>query len=151
MAENAHPLPPDAYPVHTVVPFRYGDTDRQGHINNVVFTTLLEAGRVTLFHDRLDLLEHAGRQLVIAQLAIDFRAEMHWPGEALVGTGIARLGRSSITLRQGIFQSGRCTATAESVMVSIDAGTRSPAPLPDAARALAEKLMLAPSAVAETG
>ena len=30
---------------------RYNDTDRQGHVNNAVFVTFLEAGRVSLLYN----------------------------------------------------------------------------------------------------
>lgn len=35
-----------AYPLHSRDKLRYGDTDRQGHINNAVFATFFETGRV---------------------------------------------------------------------------------------------------------
>ena len=34
------------FPSQTYDKLRYGDTDRQGHINNAVFVTFLETGRV---------------------------------------------------------------------------------------------------------
>ncbi len=33
-----------------------------------------------------------------------FRREVHWPGEVHVGTRVKRIGRSSLTLEQGLFQ-----------------------------------------------
>ncbi len=36
----------DAFPLRTHEKLRYADTDRQGHINNAVFATLLETGLI---------------------------------------------------------------------------------------------------------
>ena len=33
---------------------RFGDTDANGHINNALFATLCESGRVNLFRTRFD-------------------------------------------------------------------------------------------------
>ena len=34
------------FPCRTYDKLRYADTDRQGHVNNAVFSTMLETGRV---------------------------------------------------------------------------------------------------------
>ena len=116
---------------------RYADTDRQGHVNNAVFATLLETGRVELLHDPGSPLVERGTAFVLARLALDFRAEIVWPGEVLIGTRVAAVGRSSVTLQQALFQHDRCVASAESVIVLMDETTRRSRPLsPGAAERL---------------
>jgi len=44
-------LPLDAYPFRTTAEIRYADTDRQGHVNNAVFATFSEIGRVAFLYD----------------------------------------------------------------------------------------------------
>ena len=66
------PSPLDAYPVRTFDTVRYGDTDRQGHVNNAVFSTYLESGRVTLLLDPDAPLADPGAAFVIARLTLDF-------------------------------------------------------------------------------
>ena len=39
-----------SFPVITTDKIRYADTDRQGHVNNAVFSTFLETGRVELLY-----------------------------------------------------------------------------------------------------
>ncbi|MDF1585528.1 acyl-CoA thioesterase [Marinimicrococcus flavescens] len=113
---------------------RYNDTDRQGHVNNAVFSTLCETGRVRfLFGPDVPALP-PHRAFVIARLVIDYRGELTWPGEAEIGTTILRVGRSSFTFGQAIFKDGVCAATAESVIVLMDETTRKSAPLPDGFR-----------------
>lgn len=114
------------------VNLRYGDTDRQGHINNAVFATLLESGRVAfLFDDKGEVVAGNGKAYVIAKLTMDFLAEMNFPGIVKVGTKLISVGRSSFTLGQGLFLNGQCCSTAESVIVLTDEVTRRSTPLTD--------------------
>ena len=41
----------EQFPIRTYDKLRYADTDRQGHVNNAVFSTFLETGRVELIYD----------------------------------------------------------------------------------------------------
>jgi acyl-CoA thioester hydrolase len=114
---------------------RYRDTDRQGHLNNAVFATFLESGRVAFLVDWDTPLAPPGCGFVIARLELDFRAEMHWGGEVDIGTGVLKVGRSSFLLGQAIFEDGNCTATAHTTIVMIDEASRKSAPMPDQLRA----------------
>ena len=120
---------------------RFGDTDQIGHVNNSVFSVLCESGRVHLFRTKLNPTLEPGQYFVIARLAIDFRAELHYPGRVRTGTWITRIGRSSLTLRQAIHDGERIAGEAEGVCVLVDGATRRPTPFPDAARAAAEALI----------
>lgn len=124
---------PGDYPRHSIDKLRYADTDRQGHVNNAVFATLFETGRVELLYDPAGPLHDAGGSFVIARLIIDFIDELRWPGQADVATRVATVGRSSIRLEQALFQDGRLAAKAESVIVHVDGATRRSAPLSAAA------------------
>ena len=118
---------------------RYGDTDRQGHVNNAVFATFLETGRVEmLFKGGADLVGPNGA-FVLARLLLDYRQEVNWPGEVEIGTSVAGFGRSSLRFQQGVFQNGECVATAETVVVLTDTTTRRSKPFSDEARAFLEK------------
>ena len=102
---------------------RYGDTDRQGHVNNAVFATLLETGRVELFHRDGPLMDE-GCSFVNAHLSLDYLGELHWPGRIDIGTRVLAVGRSSIRVEQALFQDGRLAARAESVVVQVNNATR---------------------------
>lgn len=122
------------FPLRAQDKLRYGDTDRQGHINNAVFSTFLETGRVELIYDRSRQLVEPGTAFVIARLEMDFRAELLWPGEVEIGTRVASVGRSSVQLDQAIFQGERCVASGTTVMVQMDEATRKSRPFSDAFR-----------------
>jgi len=86
------------FPARNFDKLRYGDTDRQGHVNNAVFATLFETGRVGVFHEGEAPLVMKGFSFVIARIVIDYRAELFWPGRVEIGTGVKKVGNSSDVL-----------------------------------------------------
>jgi acyl-CoA thioester hydrolase len=108
---------------------RYGDTDRQGHVNNAVFSSFFETGRVEFLYDPERPMARDGAEFVIVSSKIDMEGEITWPGRVEFGTRVARIGTSSVTIQQGLFQNDRRVATAETVIVQIDQATRRSAPL----------------------
>lgn len=125
-----------AYYAHwTKESVRYGDTDRQGHVNNAVFVTFLEAGRVSLLYDPKErALTPDGTSFVLANLLLNFRAEIFWPSEVRIGTTVSRIGNSSVTFSQALFVGDNCVATAQTVLVLMDDATRKSRSLPDQTR-----------------
>ena len=123
----------DQYPVKTYEKLRYADTDRQGHVNNAVFSTMLETGRVEILYDPKEPLASTGCAFVIVNQSLNFQAEMTWPGRVDIGTRVLKIGRSSITLEQALFQGGRRSATAKTVIVQMNETTRRSEPLNRAA------------------
>jgi acyl-CoA thioester hydrolase len=121
------------YPLRTHDKLRYADTDRQGHVNNAVFATLLETGRVELLYGTDGPLHEPGCSFVIASLHLEFLGEITWPGRVEIGTRVAAIGTSSMTLDQGLFQDGRCAATARTVIVQVNDATRRSQALSDGA------------------
>jgi acyl-CoA thioester hydrolase len=120
----------DDFPHRLVQNVRFRDLDRQNHVNNAVFMTFFESGRVDLLYDPTHDLAVPGTTYVIAHIAIDFRGEMRWPGDVEIGTAIARLGTSSLDLAQALFMDGICVATAASTLVLVDEALRRPCPFP---------------------
>jgi acyl-CoA thioester hydrolase len=118
-----------AYASWATETIRYRDTDRQGHVNNAVFATLLETGRVNILYSGDKPIVEPGSAFLIARLVLDFKMELNWPGEAHIGTRMQKVGRSSITLEQAIFQDSVCAATAETVIVLMEEATRKSRPL----------------------
>jgi acyl-CoA thioester hydrolase len=131
------PVPAD-FPFLTRDKLRYGDTDRQGHVNNAVYATFFETGRVDmLIAGGADLMGETGA-FVLARLTIDFRREINWPGEVEIGTRVLAVGRSSLRLEHALFDQGAWAASGESVVVLTDTLTRRSKPFSDAARAWLE-------------
>ena len=100
---------------------RFADLDPNHHVNNAVYATYFETGRVTLMKDRL--------AWIMVRLDIHFRAELRWPGTIEMGLGVSKFGRTSVSFDQVVFSEGKCIASAQSVSVLIDETHRKPTPL----------------------
>ena len=108
---------------------RFADLDPNGHVNNAVYATYFETGRVTLMKSPEYGLTPPGLAWIMVRLDIHFRAELHWPNTIELGLGVVKLGRTSVTFEQVVFSNGKCIASATSVGVLLDEATRRPAPL----------------------
>jgi acyl-CoA thioester hydrolase len=105
---------------------RYADLDPNQHVNNAVYATYFETGRVTLMKDLDYGLVPPGLNWIMVRLDIHFRAELRWPGAVEMGLGVSKFGRTSVTFDQVVFSEGKCVASAQSVSVLIDENTRTP-------------------------
>ena len=114
----------DDFPFAISQTLRFADTDQYGHVTNSVFASLCQSGRIAVLGDPANPLAPSGTQFNLARLEIDFCHEMHWPGTVDIATGIAAIGRSSLTLTQALFCQARCVATARSVVVLTEHATR---------------------------
>ncbi len=129
------PLRPDATPHLEDFPYRlsdnvrFADLDPNQHVNNAVYATYFETGRVTLMKDRSYGLMPDGLGWIMVRIDIHFRAELHWPGKIELGLGVAKFGRTSVSFDQVVFSEGKCVASARAITVLIDEATRKPVPL----------------------
>lgn len=146
MTATAAPPTPDMFPQLTVHTLRYADHDQEGHVNNAVYSTMFEAGRVSILYDPERRMPPEGCHFSLVRITIDFLAEMSWPGDVTIGTAVTRIGTSSVGLRHAIFKDGICRSTAEGVVVCTNSTARKAQALPDYARAFLETLRLPDSA-----
>jgi acyl-CoA thioester hydrolase len=117
------------FPFKSYDKIRYADTDRQGHVNNAVFSTFFETGRAELLYNNDKVLVPEGASYVIAALNMNYIKEIHWPGRVDIGTGILKIGNSSIKIFQQLFQDGTIVADSETVIVQMDYVTGKSKPL----------------------
>jgi len=128
-------LRPDAPPHLEDFPYRlsdnvrFADLDPNQHVNNAVYATYFETGRVTLMKDRSYGLMPDGVTWIMVKLDMHFRAELRWPGTIELGLGVVKFGRTSVTFDQVVFSGGQCVASARSVSVLLDEATRKPTAL----------------------
>lgn len=121
------------------VPVRWGDMDTLGHVNNAVFFTYVESGRIDYFNSLLG----PDRSLwgvsgpILASISCDFRAQVKFPADLDVGTRVSRIGNSSYTLLTGIFVAGSDAPAAEATATAVwfDYTAQKPVPVPDHVRA----------------
>jgi len=119
---------------------RYCDTDMAGHVNNVAFAAYAETGRLDLMHGVIRPRMPAGLRFIAASITVNYIRETHYPGELRIGTGVARIGRTSITVGQGIFKDDLCVATALGTVVLLEGST--PTPLNDHLRGICTEMLL---------
>lgn len=130
-ARPRKPVPQFAdYPHRTTEIIRFGDLDPQGHVNNAVFSTYFELGRVAIFRDPDLGVGVPNASFVLVRQEIDFLRELRWPGNVVVASALAELGRSSFTITQAIFRDDNCVAAGRATLVMIDTVSRRPRPLP---------------------
>ncbi|WP_370320635.1 acyl-CoA thioesterase [Oricola sp.] len=142
MANSIAALSLEAFPAKTAQTLRYADHDQAGHVNNAIYATMFEAGRVPVLYDPARNMPPEGCHFSLVRITIDFLKEMTWPGEVVTGSGVTRIGTSSVSFRQAVFKDGVCCSTSESTVVLTNSTTRKSQPLPDHARAMFEELLL---------
>jgi acyl-CoA thioester hydrolase len=76
----------------------------------------------------------------LEEATLDFRSELSWPGRFDIGTRVATIDGSSLTLEQGLLQDGACAATATTVIVHVSGTTGRSEALPESARQVLESL-----------
>ena len=108
---------------------RLSDLDYQGHVNNAIHAVLFTNGRYHFIQRHVRPRGAGDMPLALVRITIEYLREMHHPGEVECGTLIRRVGRSSVTFGQALFNDGKCAAVAEAVMVLLDPKTRRPKPL----------------------
>lgn len=116
---------------------RFSDTDAMGHINNTSVTQWLEAGRLDFYMNHLKV----STPKVLRRIEVDYEREMNFRDGAIIRTGAERLSNKTITLRQEIWQGGKCCVKAIIVECYFDPATRASAPMPQHDRELYAKLM----------
>ncbi len=118
------------YPHQTADTIRYGDLDSQGHVNNAVFATYFETGRLAMLRNADLGIAVPGATYVSVRTEIDFILELHWPGTVMIGTAVGEFGRSSFKVVQAVFHNGGCAASGQATLVMLDSASRRARPLP---------------------
>jgi acyl-CoA thioester hydrolase len=117
------------------VEIRWRDLDAYNHVNNAVYATYLEECRdewlTAVLGDASDPWDW-----VLARVAIDYRRELTQDDDvAVVRCALARIGTSSVTLREEIrTRGGELSAEAEAVVVARDRVTGRSRPMTEAER-----------------
>ena len=129
------------YPHGCTDTVRLSDQDAAGHVNNVALCAYLETARLTFMRD-LGMMANRedGVRGISAGMNVSFLAESHWPGQVELGSGVIKVGTSSITIGSAAFKDGACIAAAEMTVVRLKGKT--PHPIDPAFRDVLEKYRL---------
>jgi len=110
---------------------RFSETDGLGHINNTVVPVWFEAAREPIFEVFNPKLNLAEWNLIIAKIEVNYLAQIHYPGAIEIKTSITKLGNSSLTILQEVYQNEQKVAWGECVMVKFDYTTNKSTPISD--------------------
>lgn len=131
------------FPVLRPIATRWMDNDHYGHVNNVAYYSFFDTA-VNGY-----LLEATGAEIrdlpaigVVAESSCQFISTISFPDLVYAGLSIERLGARSIVYSIALFRGDDLDACAVGrfVHVYVDRTTRKPVAIPEAIRAVAERL-----------
>jgi acyl-CoA thioester hydrolase len=109
---------------------RFRDLDPMGHVNNAVFLTYIEQGRVAFLAEVGAATGLEEMNMVVARVEIDFRAPVRLGQEVEISVRATRFGTKSFDLDYVLRVDGEIVAEAKSVQVAYDYDRREPVALP---------------------
>lgn len=116
---------------------RFRDVDAFGHVNNSVFLSYIEQGRIAYLAERLgkpiSLQAVEELPLILGHLSIDYRSPIFFNQTVEVETRIDWIGRTSFAMshRLSAGDDRHLVAEASSVLVCYDYTAARPMPVPD--------------------
>ena len=124
--------------VTTEIDVRYRDCDPLGHVNNAVYLTYFEVGRVEFWRE---VMGTAGAKaddwpFILAEATVTFRSPARFTERLRLTIGVESIGTKSWVFRYRIAgPDGREVATGRSVQVAYDYATAKTMPVPEPIRA----------------
>ena len=102
---------------------RFRDIDAMGHVNNAVFFTYFEQGRVGFFHAASQEKKFPGFAFILAQIGCNYIKPVTIDDRLTLQIWVGKIGRKSFTFKYQLIDRSDPAiiyATAESVQVSYD-------------------------------
>ena len=131
----------DTFPYFTSEKIRFGDIDRQNHVNNLAICSYIECGRVEMREANFpEIARDPANAWLVVHFEVSFKASTGYPGSVDVGTGVIDIRNSSYILGHGVFAGATCLATARTTTVFGDRQAGGKRRIPDNLRAELEKL-----------
>lgn len=105
------PPPPDrpielaGYLALVTLPVQWGDQDAFGHVNNAVPLRWFESSRIVLLeeHGLGQLMGEGDLVPLVASITCNYRRQITYPDEVCVGTRVAELKHSRMTLSHAVY------------------------------------------------
>ncbi|RFU62284.1 thioesterase family protein [Bacillus sp. V59.32b] len=115
----------------TTIQPRISETDGAGHINNTTIPIWFEAGRDEIFKLFTPSLQFKDWKLLLVNMNIDFTHEIFYGREVMIRTWIERLGNSSFTIKEEIYQDDILCAKGSSAYVNYNFQLKKSERIPD--------------------
>lgn len=110
---------------------RFNDLDPLWHLTSTAFMVMFETARILFVRTAGEAckVDPVGWMLVNAN--ITYLSQVHFPSTVRIGTRVQRIGNSSLTTVQGMFNADRCAATLVTTLVLVDRDLDRATPLPE--------------------
>ena len=100
-----------------IVP-RVSETDGVGHINNVFVPIWFEAGRRDIFRIFSPNLDFLDWKLALVKVTVEYVDQLYLAENVEVRTGVEKIGTSSFTIKEEIYQTNRLCAKGQAIYVN---------------------------------
>ena len=112
---------------------RWRDTDPMGHVNNAVYLTYFEVGRMGYVRAIGEpIVGDATRdfRFILVSAAVEYRAPVSYGKKVTVSVRVSRLGTKSFDVEYRLASGGRTIATGRTVQVAYDYARSVSIPVP---------------------
>ena len=112
------------YPSVVEVPVQWSDQDAFGHVNNAKYLTWFETSRIVYVKQcgMGHFMDNSKIGPILASATCNYRQQVAFPNDVLVGSRVARIGRRSFTMEHRILSGAAdgVVADGQSIIVMFD-------------------------------
>ncbi len=120
----------EGFPFVTEIPLRFCDIDAMGHVNNAVYVTYFEMGRVAILDRVVGSRKLEDIEFVVARVEVDYLRPIVFSDKVEIGLRVSAVGTSSFTIEYLITANGEPAAKGLTVQVFYDYEKRAKKPVP---------------------
>lgn len=121
----------ERFKVLTRIKVRFGDLDALGHVNAPKYFSYLEEGRLELFSTITGRSSLEDIDFIVAKLEGDFIFPIHLNDELVLGTGLTKIGNTSVSIYQELYANGKLSFIGRSVVIFYDFQKKTKTKVPD--------------------
>lgn len=124
----------DVFRASVPIQIRFNDIDALGHINNNVYFSFFDLGKITYFENlKASYVSWIEGMIVVARIEVDFIVPVFYKEDIVVETKVSKIGNKSAVFLQQIRNPStdevKCKCT--SVVVAYNSETMSAMPIPE--------------------
>ena len=137
--------PRSQFPHFLAIPTRWMDNDSYGHVNNVNYYSFFDtAVNQHLIEQGVLDIHQGGVVGLVVETGCQYFSSISFPDTVHAGVRLAKLGNSSVRYEIALYRNDETlpSAAGHFVHVYVDRTTNRPTPIPAAARAVLEKLLV---------